>query len=155
MCMQPVGKFTTECGVFTDLVDFAASRWLIASVPVLTRRHAVIVASVRDPDLDDARAREPASTRDVYASAVAIDVLDERRRIATWLEHAGARVDKTDARWTEFVKKNGINEVAATAIAKQKFETIIPVIIAEGGASDGLYFYSKKEEGCLKLVPLD
>jgi hypothetical protein len=68
---------------------------------------------------------------------------------------SGARVDKSDARWTEFVKKNGINEVAATAIAKQKFETIIPVIIAEGGASDGLYFYSKKEEGCLKLVPLD
>jgi hypothetical protein len=68
---------------------------------------------------------------------------------------SGARVDKSDARWAEFVKKNGINEVAATAIAKQKFETIIPVIIAEGGASDGLYFYSKKEEGCLKLVPLD
>ncbi len=68
---------------------------------------------------------------------------------------SGARVDKSDARWAEFVKKNGINEVAATAIAKQKFETIVPVIIAEGGDSDGLYFYSKKEEGCLKLVPLD
>jgi hypothetical protein len=68
---------------------------------------------------------------------------------------AGARVDKTDARWAEFVKKNAINEVAATAIAKQKFESIVPVIIAEGGADDGLYFYSKKEESCLKLVPLD
>jgi hypothetical protein len=68
---------------------------------------------------------------------------------------SGARVDKSDARWGEFVKKNGINEVAATAIAKQKFESIIPVIISEGAADDGLYFYSKKEEGCLKLVPLD
>ncbi len=68
---------------------------------------------------------------------------------------AGARVDKSDARWSEFVKNNGINEVAATAIAKQKFESITPVIIAEGAADDGLYFYSKKEEGCLKLVPLD
>jgi hypothetical protein len=68
---------------------------------------------------------------------------------------AGARVDKTDARWAEFVKKNSINEVAATAIARQKFETIVPVIIAEGGTDDGLYFYSKKEESCLKLVPLD
>jgi hypothetical protein len=68
---------------------------------------------------------------------------------------AGARVDKPDARWAEFVKKNAINEVAATAIAKQKFESIVPVIIAEGGADDGLYFYSKKEESCLKLVPLD
>jgi hypothetical protein len=68
---------------------------------------------------------------------------------------AGARIDKSDARWAEFVKKNNINEVAATAIAKQKFENITPVIIAEGGDSDGLYFYSKKEESCLKLVPLD
>ena len=68
---------------------------------------------------------------------------------------AGARLDKSDARFGEYVKKNNINEVAATAIAKQKFETIVPVIIAEGGASDGLYFYSKKEEGCLRLVPLE
>ena len=68
---------------------------------------------------------------------------------------AGARVDKSDARWAEYVKTNSINEVAATAIAKQKFENVTPVIIAEGGASDGLYFYSKKEESCLKLVPLE
>jgi len=68
---------------------------------------------------------------------------------------AGARIDKSDVRWAEFVKKNSINEVAATAIAKQKFENITAVIIAEGGDSDGLYFYSKKEESCLKLVPLD
>jgi uncharacterized protein (DUF58 family) len=83
--------------VFTDLVDAAAARSLIASVPVLTRRHAVIVASVRDPDLDRTLAREPASTRDVYASAVAIDVLDERTRIASRLEHAGARVVEASA----------------------------------------------------------
>jgi uncharacterized protein (DUF58 family) len=83
--------------VFTDLVDAAAARSLIASVPVLTRRHAVIVASVRDPDLDLALAHEPATVRDVYASAVAIDVLDERRRLATRLEHAGARVVEAPA----------------------------------------------------------
>jgi uncharacterized protein (DUF58 family) len=78
--------------VFTDLVDASAARSLVASVPVLTRRHAVIVASVRDPDLDRALRREPSTSHDVYASAVAIDVLDERQRVATRLEHAGARV---------------------------------------------------------------
>ena len=78
--------------VFTDLVDASAARSLVASVPVLTRRHAVIVASVRDPDLDGALRREPSTRHDVYAAAVAIDVLDERRRVATRLEHAGARV---------------------------------------------------------------
>lgn len=64
---------------------------------------------------------------------------------------AGQRIDKSDARWAEYVKKNGINEVAATAIARQKFESVIPVILAEGKDTDGLYFYSKNEEGCLRL----
>ncbi len=78
--------------VFTDLVDTAAARALIESVPVLTRRHAVIIASVRDPDLEAALRRQPTTTRDVYAAAVAIDVIEERQRVALRLEHAGARV---------------------------------------------------------------
>jgi uncharacterized protein (DUF58 family) len=78
--------------VVTDLVDSSAARSLVDAVPVLTRRHAVIVASVRDPDLEAAPRRQPNSTRDVYAAAVAIDVLEERQRVAHRLEHAGARV---------------------------------------------------------------
>ena len=65
---------------------------------------------------------------------------------------AGARIDKDDARWADYVKTHGINEVAASAIARQKFEGAVPVIIAEGLESDGLYFHSKNEESCLKLV---
>jgi hypothetical protein len=68
---------------------------------------------------------------------------------------AGARIDKNDARWAPYVKEHAINEVAATAIARQKFESALPVIIAEGQDTDGLYFYSKNEEACLRLVPLD
>ena len=69
---------------------------------------------------------------------------------------SGARIDKNDPRWADYVKKQGINEVAATAIARQKFENAaVPVIIAEGKDTDGLYFYSKNEEGCLRLVPLE
>jgi hypothetical protein len=67
----------------------------------------------------------------------------------------GARVDKTDPRWAPFIKEKAINEVAATAIAKQKFESAVPVIISEGAETDGLYFYSKNDEGCLRLVPLE
>ena len=67
----------------------------------------------------------------------------------------GARIDKSDARWAGYVKEHAINEVAATAIARQKFETAQPVIIAEGKDTDGLYFYSKNEEACLRLVPLE
>src|SRR5204863_532278 len=38
--------------VCTDLVDEAAARSLLDAVPVLARRHAVVVASAREPDLD-------------------------------------------------------------------------------------------------------
>lgn len=68
---------------------------------------------------------------------------------------AGLRIDRGDARWADYVKRNAINEVAATAIAKQKFESVTPVIINEGRDTDGLYFYSKDEEACLRLVPLE
>ena len=67
---------------------------------------------------------------------------------------AGARIDKGDSRWAEYVKSHGINEVAATAIAHQKFEGAVPVIIAEGKDTDGLYFYSKNEEAALRLTAI-
>jgi hypothetical protein len=66
----------------------------------------------------------------------------------------GQRIDKTDPRWAEYVKTHGINEVAATAIAHQKFEGAVPVIIAEGKDTDGLYFYSKNDEAALRLTLL-
>jgi hypothetical protein len=52
------------------------------------------------------------------------------------------------------VKSHGINEVAATAIAQQKFEGAVPVILAEGKDTDGLYFYSKNDEACLRLTAI-
>ncbi len=65
---------------------------------------------------------------------------------------SGKRIEQADGkRWTDYVKANGINEVAATAIARQKFENAVPVIIDEGLETDGLYFYSKNDEGCLHL----
>lgn len=69
---------------------------------------------------------------------------------------AGKRIDKADTRrWTEYIKAKGINEVAATAIARQKFESAVPVIIDEGQDTDGLYFYSKNDEGCLRLQAIE
>ena len=69
---------------------------------------------------------------------------------------AGKRIDKADAqRWATYIKTKGINEVAATAIARQKFESAVPVIIDEGLDTDGLYFYSKNDEGCLRLQVID
>jgi uncharacterized protein (DUF58 family) len=78
--------------VLTDLVDEAAARSLVDSVPVLARRHAVVVASVRDPDLDRVTSQPPTVPRDVYASAVALDVLSARQLVETRLRRHGAEV---------------------------------------------------------------
>lgn len=76
-------------------------------------------------------------------------------RILQRAGNAGQRIDKSDSRWADYVRTNKINEVAATAIARQKFENATPVIIAEGSDTDGLYFYSKDDEACLRLMALE
>ena len=78
--------------VFCDLLEQAAARPLVDAVPVLARRHHVVVASVSDADITSLLATVPAAPRDVYAQAVALDVLEARARVVRSLEQAGARV---------------------------------------------------------------
>jgi len=49
----------------------AAAALAARAVPVLARRHAVVIASVRDPDLEMPLSTPPRTPRDVYAAAVA------------------------------------------------------------------------------------
>jgi uncharacterized protein (DUF58 family) len=78
--------------VFTDIFEESAARPLIDAVPVLTRHHHVIVASVIDTDLQDIATSEPTAQRDVFATVVAIEAIAARDRIARALRHAGADV---------------------------------------------------------------
>ncbi len=78
--------------VFTDLLDESAARSLLAALPLLARRHAVVVASVRDPDVDRAVRTAPHDRGDVYRAAVALDLLDGRARVVAELRRAGAEV---------------------------------------------------------------
>ncbi len=81
--------------VFTDLLEEAAARSLVEAMPVLTRRHHVVVASVRDPDLDRAVRTAPADVRDVLAASVVVEALAARARVAAQLTRAGAAVLET------------------------------------------------------------
>jgi uncharacterized protein (DUF58 family) len=81
--------------VFTDLIEEVAARSLILAVPVLARRHEVVVAGVVDPDLDAALGTRPANDLDVYRAAAALDVLAARERAAARVRGAGARVLET------------------------------------------------------------
>ena len=78
--------------VFTDLLDGAASGPLLDALPVLVRRHAVLVAGTGDPDLIDMVTRAPASVRDLHVAAVASDLLAERDDVRRRLAAAGAMV---------------------------------------------------------------
>jgi uncharacterized protein (DUF58 family) len=78
--------------VLCDLFDDDAARALIEAVPVLARRHAVLIASVSDPDLDHLVRTAPAAERDVYAMAAALELLDARARAVARLRRAGAQV---------------------------------------------------------------
>src|SRR5205085_2190427 len=78
--------------VLTDLLEPVAAQPLVDAMPILGRRHAVVVASVRDLDLDGILRRPPATAADVAAASVAADVLDGRRLVAARLRRAGARV---------------------------------------------------------------
>ena len=78
--------------VLTDLLEEAAAQPLLDAMPVLARRHAVVVAGVTDPDLEQMVHTPPRAPADVYAAAVALDVLDARARVAAQLRRAGADV---------------------------------------------------------------
>ena len=78
--------------IFTDLLDGAAAAPLLDAVPVLARRHAVVVAGVNDPDLTELVTTAPRQVHDLHRAAVATDILNERDQVRTRLTTAGATV---------------------------------------------------------------
>jgi uncharacterized protein (DUF58 family) len=78
--------------VLTDLLEPSAARPLVEAMPILARRHHVVVASATDPDLGALLDPEPETPLDVYRAVVAADVLEARRTAAASLRGAGAVV---------------------------------------------------------------
>lgn len=78
--------------LITDLLDESAARSLLDAVPILARRHVVAVATVADPDVAGLVGTPPVTPFDVYAAAVAHDVLDARAVVSARLARAGAEV---------------------------------------------------------------
>ncbi|MGI8903342.1 MAG: DUF58 domain-containing protein [Solirubrobacteraceae bacterium] len=78
--------------VFTDLIDVAAARSLLDAMPMLARRHAVIVAGIGDEDLQARLEPSSAGVLDGYAMAAALSVLDARAAAAARLRRCGATV---------------------------------------------------------------
>ena len=83
--------------VFCDLLEEAAARPLLEAMPVLTRRHAVLVATPMDDELVARLRHPPEDVRGLAATTVALDVLAARTRVVRTLEATGAQVVEAPA----------------------------------------------------------
>jgi uncharacterized protein (DUF58 family) len=78
--------------ILTDLLEPVAVRSLADAVPVLARRHAVVVASPADPALRAMASAAPASAADVARVVAAAETEDARQAAAARVRAAGAGV---------------------------------------------------------------
>jgi uncharacterized protein (DUF58 family) len=78
--------------VITELAAEAVQETLVPALPLVAREHAVLVASVRDPELVRLRDAPVRAAGDAYAAAAAASLLAERERAAARLRGLGARV---------------------------------------------------------------
>ena len=65
---------------------------MLDAVPVLARRHEVIVAGSTDVDLVAAITEPPEVVDDVMRAAVAVDALEANEQVVHRLEHTGVTV---------------------------------------------------------------
>jgi uncharacterized protein (DUF58 family) len=78
--------------VCSELTEQAVTETLLPALPLVARDHVVVVAAVRDPQLDwDANA-VPADATAAYRKAAAIAALDGRRRLVARMRAMGVTV---------------------------------------------------------------
>lgn len=79
--------------VLTDLAEATVEQGLLPALPILTRRHVVLVAAVQDPDVGRwADQGSLADSGEAYRQAAAVAALSRRARSAARLRAAGAVV---------------------------------------------------------------
>jgi uncharacterized protein (DUF58 family) len=78
--------------VLTDLLEPAAAQPLVDALPILSRRHHVVVASASDPQLEALLDADPDTALEVYRAVAAADVLDARGQAIATLRGGGVQV---------------------------------------------------------------
>ena len=78
--------------VLSELSEQAVNETLLPALPLVVRDHLVVVAGMRDPDVDRWAYAEPTEASNAYRKAAAIAALSERRRTANALRARGAVV---------------------------------------------------------------
>ena len=79
--------------VLTDLVESAVEQALLPAMPIITRRHLVVVAAVQDPVVKQwAEGGSHQWASEAYREAAAVNILQQRARATARLRAAGAVV---------------------------------------------------------------
>jgi uncharacterized protein (DUF58 family) len=91
-----LGKQPALVVLLSALEPAAVEHGLLPALPTLAHRHRVVLASVRDPELDRMAARR-GRPQDVYDAAAAEQVLADRARTAEILGSVGVDVVDADA----------------------------------------------------------
>jgi uncharacterized protein (DUF58 family) len=78
--------------VLTELAEPAVEERLLGDLPLVARTHLVVVAAVRDPDVEMWARAVPANAGDSYRKAAAVSALENRRRMAARLTSMGVIV---------------------------------------------------------------
>lgn len=79
--------------VLTDLVEAAVEQALLPAIPIITRRHLVVIAAVQDPAVQGwATGAAHQWPSEAYREAAAVNVLQQRARATARLRAAGAVV---------------------------------------------------------------
>ena len=92
--MQAMARFKRRSLIvlFTDLVEQAVGESLLPALPLLVRHHVVVVAAVRDPDVEVWATASPADADEAYRAAAATAALAERERTVARLRGLGVVV---------------------------------------------------------------
>jgi uncharacterized protein (DUF58 family) len=90
--------------VLTELASEAATETLVPALPMLRRRHLVMVGAVRDPVVETWSRQRPTTAEETYRRAAALRTLDQRTAVARALRQQGATViDTLPGRLAAFV----------------------------------------------------
>ena len=78
--------------IHTELVEQIIGEYLLPALPLLTRSHIVVIAAVRDPEVERWAAEVPKDAEDAHRHAAAVAALAERKRATAELRRTGATV---------------------------------------------------------------
>ena len=78
--------------IHTELVEQTIGEFLLPALPLLTKSHIVVIATVRDPEVERWATESPVTAEQAHRHAAARASIIERQRAIASLRHAGATV---------------------------------------------------------------